>query len=88
MLESDAAVDVPAVGQLVDVRSRRYVVTDIQRSALAASPIYHLPIHHQHLVTLSSVDDEGTGEALEVVWEIEPGARAIDRGSLPETTKP
>jgi hypothetical protein len=34
--------------------------------------------------TLSSVDDEGAGEALEVIWEIEPGARAFERGSRPE----
>jgi hypothetical protein len=26
------------------------------------------------------------GEALEVVWEIEPGARAFETGSLPEPT--
>src|SRR5262245_40634408 len=86
MLEPQTAVAMPAVGQLVDVRSRRYVVTDIQRSALAASPIHQVPIDHQHLVTLSSVDDEGAGETLEVVWEIEPGARAFERGSLPEPT--
>ena len=79
-------VAVPSVGQLVDVRSRRYVVTDIRRSALGASPAYEAPAQHEHLVTLSSVDDEGAGQALEVVWEIEPGARAFDRGALPEPT--
>ena len=32
----------------------------------------------QHLVSLGSVEDDATGEELEVIWEIEPGAR-VDR---------
>jgi superfamily II DNA or RNA helicase len=40
----------------------------------------------QHLVTLSSIDEDGLGEELEVVWEIEPGAQVIERAGLPTIT--
>lgn len=35
---------------------------------------------------LSSVEDDGLGEELQVVWEIEPGARVIEKVALPEPT--
>src|SRR5437660_1181634 len=35
------------------------------------------------LVTLSSVEDDALGEELQVIWEIEPGARAIEKNALP-----
>ncbi len=37
----------------------------------------------QHLVSLVSVEDDATGEELEVVWEIEPGTAVIERAELP-----
>jgi hypothetical protein len=37
----------------------------------------------QHLVSLISVEDDATGEELEVVWEIEPGTRVVERAELP-----
>ncbi|MBF5055747.1 helicase domain-containing protein [Alcanivorax sp. 521-1] len=40
----------------------------------------------QNVVTLSSIDEDGLGEELEVVWEIEPGAQVIERAGLPEIT--
>lgn len=40
----------------------------------------------QNLLTLSSVEDDGLGEELQVVWEIEPGAQVIERVALPEPT--
>src|SRR5690606_13387629 len=40
----------------------------------------------QNLLTLSSVEDDGLGEELQVVWEIEPGAKVIERVALPEPT--
>jgi SNF2 family DNA or RNA helicase len=77
-------VSVPEPGQLVDVRRRRYVVIDIARSSLP--PDILTPgssLHSQHLVTLSSVEDDALGEELQVIWEIEPGATAIDKTPLP-----
>jgi hypothetical protein len=39
----------------------------------------------QNVVRLSSVDDDAYGEELEVVWEIEPGARIEESSaSLPD----
>jgi ERCC4-related helicase len=36
------------------------------------------------LVTLSSVEDDGLGEEVQVVWEVEPGAKLIEKVALPE----
>jgi hypothetical protein len=41
----------------------------------------------QHLVTLQSVEDDGRGEELQVVWEIEPGATVFERTQLPDPRK-
>ncbi|GHT22273.1 hypothetical protein FACS189419_04570 [Planctomycetales bacterium] len=38
----------------------------------------------QHLVTLSSLEDEGIGEELQIVWENEPGKKVIEQVQLPE----
>ena len=63
----------PEQGQLVQVRSRPWVVNQIKASTLPI-PAMLLPIAKpQHLVTLSSVEDDGLGEELQIVWEIEPG---------------
>ena len=62
----------PEPGQLVEVRRRQWVVADVDAARLdTGTP--------QHFVTLSSIDEDGLGEELEVVWEIEPGAQVIER---------
>ena len=75
---------VPEPGQLVDVRRRRYVVVEITQSSLPADLLSPIHAHAQHLVTLSSVEGDALGEDLQVIWEIEPGARAIERMPLPQ----
>ena len=40
----------------------------------------------QHLLTLSSVEDDGLGEGLNVIWELEPGAQVSETVALPEPT--
>jgi SOS response regulatory protein OraA/RecX len=40
----------------------------------------------QHLVSLTSIDEDALGEELRVVWQIEPGAAVIERAGLPEIT--
>jgi hypothetical protein len=69
---------VPSPGALGDVRERRLVVTEVQQSTLAPDPLLLRPggLARQHLVTLSSVEDDAFGEELQVVWEIELGARS------------
>ncbi len=48
--------------------------------------------HGQHLVTLTSVEDDALGEELQVIWELEPGARVIEKvapaGARPASTTP
>jgi superfamily II DNA or RNA helicase len=74
----------PDPGQLVEVRQRRFVVTDVLQSELPPHPASGRSERPQHFVTLSSVEDDGYGEELQVVWELEPGARAFERMALPE----
>jgi len=75
-----ATQSLPAPGQLVQARNRRFVVTAVQASASLDGA---LP---QHLVSMSSVEDEGLGEELRVVWELEPGTAVLERASMPEFT--
>lgn len=79
---------IPEPGQLVEVRRRRYVVVDLAQSPLPPDTLLAgLPgADRQHLVTLTSVEDDALGEELQVVWEIEPGARAIEKTPLPRPT--
>jgi superfamily II DNA or RNA helicase len=59
---------------LVEVRGRRWVVSDVDAPPGAGSTV----------LTLQSVEDGRYGETLDVVWEIEPGRRVLPVGSLPE----
>ena len=54
------------------------MVSDVAGSALPVARAGE----GQHLVTLVSVEDDALGEELQVVWEIEPGARnSIESGA-------
>lgn len=79
-----APFPVPEIGQLVEVRKRQFVVADVYRSSLAPNPHDPSPPPPQHLVTLTSVEDDALGEEIQVIWEIEPGARVLERAGLPE----
>jgi superfamily II DNA or RNA helicase len=70
----------PEPGQLVEVRRRQWVVADVVSSKLTATSA------QQNFVTLSSIDEDGLGEELGVIWEIEPGAQIIERAGLPTIT--
>ncbi|MGH7335734.1 MAG: DISARM system SNF2-like helicase DrmD, partial [Candidatus Rokuibacteriota bacterium] len=76
----------PEVGQLAEVRQRRWIVTDVAASTLPLSPLEPSNGHPHHLVGLSSVEDDGLGEELQVIWEVEPGARVLEKVALPEPT--
>jgi superfamily II DNA or RNA helicase len=81
-----AAVDVPQQGQLVQVRERRWVVAEVEADELPAD-VLEPTSPRQHLLTLRCVDDDAEpDETLQVVWEIEPGARAFERSALPDPT--
>lgn len=95
------AADVPEIGQLVEVRRRQWIVSGVSTSAFAeiegvrdAGGAYVTKSakrgavvgQGRYLVSLSSIDEDGLGESLEVVWDIEPGAHIIERAGLPAIT--
>jgi superfamily II DNA or RNA helicase len=72
---------VPEAGQLVEVRRRQWVVTDVSSGALPASNN-----GDQHLVGLSSLDEDSMGEEIQVVWQMEAGAQVLEKAGLPSIT--
>jgi hypothetical protein len=74
---------VPEAGQLVSVRDRRWVVTDVERSTQPVDVLAGGPRQREHLVTLTSVEDDALGDELRVIWELEQATRILDRAALP-----
>src|SRR5438270_11689777 len=74
----------PEQGQLVDVRQRRYIVADVSKSGLLPSPLDVATATPQHLITLTSVEDDALGEELRVIWELEPGTHVTEKAALPQ----
>jgi len=70
----------PEPGQLVSVRRRQWLVADTEAAGTCGPAL-----ESQHLVKLASIDDDGLGEELEVIWEIEPGAHVIEKQGMPYT---
>ena len=73
----------PEPGQIVIVRQRPFVVNDIETSKLPLPSTVQDQSARQHLLRLSSVEDEGLGEELAVVWELEPGVACLEKARLP-----
>lgn len=73
----------PEVNQLVQVRDRYWIVTSVRPSALPLDVLATGDQSTQHLVELSSVDDDGIGDTAQVIWELEPGARVLETATLP-----
>ncbi len=71
----------PEVGQLAIVRKRPFVVTEIIPSAPGLGGEAG---KSNHLVKLSSVEDDGLGEELQVIWELEPGTTVHEKSTLPD----
>ena len=80
----------PEQGQLVEVRQRRYVVNDVLASQQVGvlDGVLGTAPPPQHLVTLTSIEDDALGEELQVIWELEPGTRVFAQAQLPEPTSP
>jgi superfamily II DNA or RNA helicase len=74
---------VPDQGQLVEVRQRHFVVLEVADSGLPTDGGLEGVRRKQHLVTLSSVEDDALGEELQVVWELEPGVHIYEKMNLP-----
>jgi superfamily II DNA or RNA helicase len=78
-----SAKALPEVGHLVRVRDRHWVVTDLAASSLPPDVVggEQTP---SHLVSLSSVEDDGFGDELTVFWELEPATEVLPQATLPE----
>lgn len=74
---------VPEQGQLVQIRSRPWVVSSVRANLTPPTGLPMPSANREHLVSLSSVEDDGLGEELQVIWEIEPGAKILERITLP-----
>jgi len=83
-MANQSSTVIPEQGQIVTVRQRRFVVVEVQQSNLPLNPLAsELTIGH-HLVTLNSIEDDGIGESLQVIWEVEPGTRIEEKVGLPQ----
>lgn len=76
-------VALPEVGQLVRVRDRHWVVTNVVGSALPPDVLGQADAYPCHLVELSSVEDDAFGDDLTVFWEVEPGVLILPKATLP-----
>lgn len=74
---------VPEVGQLVDVRGARWVVTDVAGQGLRRSSADDGTADLQHAVSLQAIGDDQYGDELRVVWEIEAGTSLVPEQGLP-----
>ena len=69
----------PEIGQLVIVRQRAFVVNEMIQSSLQDSGL----AGKHHLIKLTSAEDDGLGEEIQVVWELEPGTKLYEKSTLP-----
>jgi superfamily II DNA or RNA helicase len=76
------ALAIPEVGQLVRVRDRHWVVTNLVPSTLPENVG-----NPSHLVELSSVEDDAYGDELTVFWEVEPGTVVLPKATLPQPSE-
>jgi superfamily II DNA or RNA helicase len=79
-----SSAKLPVVGQLARVRGRHWVVTDVAPTTLPFDIKSSTVGEGQTLITLSSVEDDGLGEELRVLWELEVGRRILDSATLPD----
>lgn len=76
-LAETSVVTLPELGQLAQIRGRRFVATNIRAS--------HSPLSSpKHLVSLLGMEDDSFGEELQVIWELEPGAVVYEKLELPQ----
>ncbi|MFJ6022590.1 DISARM system SNF2-like helicase DrmD [Nocardiopsis alba] len=74
---------VPQNGQLVTVRNRQWVVTDVSAGSIVSSDAYRMTAVTQHVVSLASMGDDETNDRIQVLWELEVGTRIHEDRELP-----
>jgi hypothetical protein len=80
------ASEILVPGQFVAVRRRHFVVADVKISVLAAHPLDPFSALAEHLDSLSRIEDDRQGEALDGIWEIESEAAVPLRAQLPDAS--
>ena len=74
---------IPEPGQLVRLRQRQYVVTDVRQAVMPPRVLSQGIQRSQHWVSLASIEDDAMGEELQTIWELEAGAHVYERVELP-----
>lgn len=74
---------VPQAGQLVTVRNRQWVVSDVRASSIASSDTTRITALPQHVVSLVSIGDDASTDRIEVLWELEVGTHVHEDRELP-----
>ncbi len=82
-VSSGAVAAVPEVGQLVRVRDRHWHTTGVLAGSLNGAELRGAAAPAQHLVRLSSVDDDGLDAELDVIWELETDRAVLAQRTLP-----
>lgn len=72
----------PEISQFSILRKRPFVVSEFIPSVSGLVCNCACPTH---LIKLSSVEDDGHGEALNVIWELEPSTKAYEKSTLPDS---
>ncbi|MBN8603125.1 MAG: DEAD/DEAH box helicase [Planctomycetes bacterium] len=80
-----ATLNVQEQGQLVTVGSQNWIVNEIEPSTLPTNGLKGLS-ENQTLLRSHSIEGDGLGKELQVIWELKPGAKVIERVALPEPT--
>ncbi|MGW3467688.1 DISARM system SNF2-like helicase DrmD [Saccharopolyspora sp. NPDC000995] len=82
-MSTEATAAVPGEGQLVTVRNRQWIASDVEPGEVADGDPKVVNRLRTHLVTLVSIEDDAHDDVLRVVWELESGAVAHDGKVLP-----
>jgi hypothetical protein len=67
MPETQSNMILPTVGQVVRLRTRAYLVEDVEKGGTGAT-----------IVRLACLDDDAQGQHVEVVWELELDTEILD----------
>ena len=73
---------VPELGQVVRCRDRIWAVNEVTPSSLPPDAISNT--RPQHLIRMSSLEDDGFGDELTVIWELESGTQVIPHQEFPK----
>lgn len=80
---SSSVVELPEIGQIVQVRGSSWSVTDVLTQSLPRSSADDGRAEIQNAVTLQSIEEDHYGDEITVIWELEPGRSVVREQGLP-----